>query len=269
MCAPVLGVLSFVGSAAQSVGGFMSQQAQADASNEAAIQNYKYQLAQRENKWRQTLTAWNHKRLEYKKATQEHKEAAHRGYAQEQQRLNELYQKAAFTNQDQLIQLMQAQGKWGAMGNSGQSSQRINAMMVAQYGRNQAIQAESLFSARNAYKLQADQIRADWKGANNKAYSQVALAPVADFAPPAPVMDPGPNALSLVGGLASAAVSGASMFAKHTPPSGGSFGVGGQNVPSYSQWSPVDYGGSSIPKWNWSNTNTFDWNAGNLWSVGS
>ena len=92
------------------VGRHQSAQAAIDAQNKAAINNYKYQVAQRENEWRQTMTAWGHKRLQYKAQVDENFLGAQRGYTQEQVRLNEIYQKARFSNQDQLNKMLQAQG---------------------------------------------------------------------------------------------------------------------------------------------------------------
>ena len=96
----------------RSVGSFASASAQANAQNKAAKQNYEYQIAQRENKWRQTLSAWGHKRLEYKQVIQENEAAAWAGYTQEQTRLNEVYKDVKFKNQDALIQLIDAQVDW-------------------------------------------------------------------------------------------------------------------------------------------------------------
>ena len=134
--------------------------------------------------------------------------AANRGYAQEQQRLNEIYQKAAFTNQDQLAKMLSSQGKNLASGSQGQSAQRSNAMMLAALGRSQAQTAASLTSARNAAKFSNAGIRDELTSANREAFSSVALKPVAGIAPPAPVMQSGPSALSLIGGIGSAVAGG-------------------------------------------------------------
>ena len=74
---------------------------------------------------------------------------------------------------------------------------------MAAYGRNQAINAESLISAGNRMIFNNENIRRQQMSANNRAYSNVALRPVAGFAPPPPVMMPGPSPLGLIGGIAS------------------------------------------------------------------
>lgn len=214
MCLPAaaVGIISGISSAASSVGGFIDAQNQASAANQSAINNYKYQVAERENRWNQELTIWNQRRVEYKQKSEENKSAAYRAYAQEQNRLNEVYKGAAFNNQAALIQMVNQSGSAQAKNVSGKSAQRLSDMAVAQFGRNQAIQAESIVSARNAYALNTDDLRNEWISANNKAYSDVAVRPVAGVAPPRPVMQSGPSGLGLIAGLGGAVVSGMSTY---------------------------------------------------------
>lgn len=230
MCAPVVGAISAVSGIASAVGGYQSQSAAVAAQNKAAINNYKYQVAQRENDWRQTLTAWGHKRLQYKAQTDENFLGAQKGYQQEQQRLNEIYQKARFTNQDQLNKMLASQGMNYARGATGQSAQRSNAMMLAALGRSQAQTAASLASARDAADFNKQSIRDQLISANRQAYGQVALKPVAGIAPPPPVLQSGPSALSLIGGIGSAVASGFSTYNSLKAPNPGD--LGGKSVPS-------------------------------------
>nr|BDD44283.1 hypothetical protein 29 [bacterium] len=216
-----------IGSVIGSVGSFAQGQAQANAQNAAAIQNYEYQIAQRENKWRQTLSAWGHKRLEYKQTIQENEAAAWAGYTQEQTRLNEVYKDVKFKNQDALIQLIDAQGKMAASGQSGNTARRMQVAAMAAYGRNQAINAESLISARNRMVNSTENIRRQQMSANNRAYSQVALRPIAGFAPPPPVMTPGPSPLGLVGGILNGVAGGIGEMNSLQAPQG-FVGGGGQ-----------------------------------------
>ena len=207
MCTPVAALTAGSG-ILSAVGGHQSQSAAASARNQAAINNYEYQVAQRENEWRQTMTAWGHKRLQYKAQTDENFLGAQRGYQQEQQKLNEIYQKAKFTNQDQLNKMLASQGKNYAAGATGQSAQRSNAMMLAALGRSQAQTAASLTSARDAANFTNQGIRNELSSANREAYGQVALKPVAGIAPPPPVMEAGPSGLSLIGSIGSAVAGG-------------------------------------------------------------
>ena len=95
-----------------------------------------------------------------------------------------------------------------AMGRQVESANRVDSEIMSQYGRNQAIMAESLLSANVVIDRQLEGIRREQMSANNRAYSPVAIAPEVDIAPPPPVMQQGPSGLSLLAGIGSAAVSG-------------------------------------------------------------
>jgi len=203
MCAP-LATAGF--QAASAIGGFITEQNTTAAKNNAAIQDYEYQLAAREQQWMNTLGEWNQRQLEYKKSLSSFEEAAYAGYAQEQQRLNEVYKEAAFKNQETVLGMLQATGRQYATAASGQSTLRSARMVEAFGGRNLATQQQSLESARNRFSLSTEGIRRDWMSAQNRAFSNVAIAPTAGIAPPKPTMQEGPSVLGLVAGLGSAAV---------------------------------------------------------------
>ena len=89
---------------------------------------------------------------------------------------------------------------------------RLDNDLVSQFGRNQAIMAESLLSANRGYRNATEGIQRQQLSENNKAYSPVAIAPEPDVAPPPPVMQPGPSPLGLIAGIGSAAVGGFKTF---------------------------------------------------------
>ena len=213
MCAPAaLGVASFASGALGAVGQHQSASAAAAAQNEASIRNYKYQLKVRRRNWDRERERYAHQVTQYKTQSMENEAAAQRAYVSEQQRLNNIYKKASFAKQDQLVKLAQSTGQMAARGATGRSAQRLDTSVVSQFGRNQAIMAESLLGANQAYKTRTQGIRRELIGAQNQAFSQVAYAPEPGVAPPQPVMQQGPSSLSLIAGLTDAAVSGFSGF---------------------------------------------------------
>ena len=201
-----------------SIGSHQSAQDQANYTNESNNRQYKHALMVREAKWYNQIANWNNQRTDYKKTLHSNNEAAGRAYASEQQRLNEMYQQAAFSNQDMLTKLLQASGMSQATGQSGQSLKRNQDMHLAAYGRNNAVVAEKLASAKNAMNLRNETVWHQQKSANNQAWNQVAMAPVQDIAPPVPVQAPGPSGLGLAAGLLGAAASGASAFSQLKAP---------------------------------------------------
>ena len=91
-----------------------------------------------------------------------------------------------------------------AAGRLGKSAERLDLDVVRQFGRNQAIQAESLLSAQYGLQNANRGIRRELLSANNEAFEKVAVQPKPGVAPPPPTMAQGPSPLSLVGGLLSA-----------------------------------------------------------------
>ena len=215
MCNPVaLGVASFASSAAGAIGAHQSAQAQANAANEAAINNYKYQIAVRENKWRQTLTIWNQKRIQYKKGLAENALALNRGDVQIQDSLNRAYQQAKLQGSADTIDLLKKQGAFQARGtNQGRSADKVERSILAEFGLKNAMRANSLAMSRMQAFEAGNALRRKAESDLNQMYSRVALQPVQGVAPVVPTMQAGPSPLSLIGALGSAAVSGVSTYA--------------------------------------------------------
>lgn len=218
MCNPVaLGVASFGVSAVGAVGSHQSAQAQADAQNKAASSNYKHAMKVRKRNWDRTRFRYNTNLVQYQRTLSENALAANRAYASEQQKLNNIYKQASFRNQANLVELVQGSDRAAAAGMTGRSAQRLDNQIVSQFGRNQAIAAESLFGAGMAYQDRVGSINRSLQGDNNRAYQNVAVQPMPDLAAPPPVMTPGPSPLSLVAGLGGAALGGISTYNSLVP----------------------------------------------------
>lgn len=260
MCLPVVFGLVSAGLS------FAGQVAANDAANAAAAQDYRYQIARRDADWKMQLSSWGHKKLEYQKSIDSNSAAADRGYAAEQTRLNELFMQAAFQKQADMQQLIGVQGAIQANGQSGASVAKMDQAALAAFGRNQAIAAEQLTSARAAAIQRNEDIRLQLQGQNNKDYSQVALAPVAGIAPQPPIMRDNTSAfLGLASGVVGT-VGGA--FGKKAPDAGGGYSStfqsaqdglsrnplgpsGATQVPSYDIWKPS----APLPGGGWGATN--------------
>jgi hypothetical protein len=222
MCSPVaLGVASGVASGAGAIGQHQSASAQANAQNAAATSNYKYQLKVRERNWDRERFKYNVALGQYKDQTQENATAAQRAYSATQMKLNDKYRDAAFKNQAMAAKLIETQGGTLAQGMAGRSAQRVNNQVFQAFGRNQAIMAENLFSARTASEFSNQSTRRELLSANRQAYSKVAIQPMPGVAPPPPVMTPGPSGLGLAAGLINAGVTGYSTYKSLKAPSTG------------------------------------------------
>jgi hypothetical protein len=194
VCEPItLGILGAAGSFASSAMG-------ASANNKAAIRQYKHDLAIREGNWNKDQSTYRNKIVDYQNEYGENSSAAGRAYAAEQARYNEMFESAAFQQQDMLTQLVQSQGQLGASEKLGKTAGRMNTAMLGAFGRNNAVLAANLASARNAIQQRNEDTRLQLQSANNKAWSQVAIAPTPGIAPLAPVMQK-PDYFGLATGL--------------------------------------------------------------------
>tara|TARA_R100000655_G_scaffold42646_1_gene78663 strand:- start:646 stop:1317 length:672 start_codon:yes stop_codon:yes gene_type:complete len=207
-----MGIATAASSGLGAVSSYQSQQQQAAAANAGAIRNYKYQLKVREQNWNRQRSQWENDKINYEETVADNSFAAQEGYARAQRKLNEQFKAAAFAEESDLIGLMESMGEMRASGRTGQSAQRIDNAMLAAFGRNNARRAASLTSAKQGYQQQTEDIRRQQIDENEMAFDEVAFAPQADIAPPAPTMQQGPSQLSLISGLANAGVSGFSAY---------------------------------------------------------
>jgi hypothetical protein len=193
------------------------------AQNKAMMADYKYNVAKRDADWKQVLSSWGNQRVDYKNTIDANYDAAGRAYTAEQTRMNEAFMQAAFGKQDQLQQLIAAQGQLGASETYGNSARKMNQAMVSAFGRNNAIMSENLASSRDASMQRNYDTWRQLASANNQAWSQVAQAPTETFAPQPPQFqkfDP----TSAILGAAGSAVAGMKKA-----PDGGNFGGGSKS----------------------------------------
>jgi hypothetical protein len=111
-------------------------------------------------------------------------------YEAENRRMQEILTGMAFDQQDMLVKMLQEEGSLEAMGASGRSAGKAIASAMASYGRNQAIMAESLVSARKESKVSRRQIATEKYGADLAAQSRRMLKPLKAPAPFAPLPVP-------------------------------------------------------------------------------
>jgi hypothetical protein len=188
-------------SAISSIAGGASSTA---AQNKAAMADYKYGVAKRDADWKQVLSSWGNQRVDYQNTIDSNNEAAGRAYTAEQNRMNETFMQAAFQKQDQLQQLIGAQGQLGASESYGNSARKMNQSLLSAFGRNNAIMSENLASNRSASMQRNYDTWRELASANNQSWSQVAQAPTETFAPQRPQMQKFDPTAALLGAAGSA-----------------------------------------------------------------
>ena len=116
--------------------------------------------------------------------------AANAAREAEFRRLEDSTNEIAFQNQDIIIKAMEAEGAAAAKGQSGRSARKSGQAVLASLGRNQAILAESLMSARGETSSALRKISSDLYGANIAAEAARMLEPERAPRPPQPLRTP-------------------------------------------------------------------------------
>jgi len=118
--------------------------------------------------------------------------AAAFAYEAEDRKLHEIKIGKAFEAQDQLVSSLQAEGLNRARGQAGRSAEKTLQAEVAQYGRNLAVLAESVYSAERNYNLSRRKIDVDKMGADLAAEAARMIMPSRAPVPPEPKPLPRP-----------------------------------------------------------------------------
>ncbi len=186
-----LALLASVGQAGLGIASGMSQQSDAAASS--AYQNTfnsVFQNIMTDASNRMQKDVFGRQIDQFKQQKQFNADAANRAYAAEQRRLNEQFTSAAFQRQGLLENLVQVQGANNASESYGNSARRANLVgTLGAYGRQQAVMAESLASARTQSRATELDIGRQNLNADFSAWQGVSIAPqpqahVPNYTPP-------------------------------------------------------------------------------------
>ena len=247
MCAPAVAPIMMGASQVMgAVGSHQSQQAQANAANQAANARYKHQLQIREHNWLQTRNQWEVKKHEFAQGIQLDHERAWNAYQQNQEVLNQKITQAMFQQQRAEVKAGKAMGK-AAMFND--NSGRLVNEQIAAYGRDNAERAAMLTDATYATMAQNMNIHQQQKDSAMKRWNNVAIAPVLGVAPPPPQQVAGPSGMGLAAGILGGVASAAGGIMKNTAPQAYGFDS-----------NPVPPGGtdSTFGSIDWNPINTYD-----------
>jgi len=206
--------------------------------NENALIKFNYKTALESAQYQQAIQDYTYQSQlkQYRKSVQIYKQqlgfnelAAYRAASSEARRMQDVVADQAYQKQDLFLGLLEAEGVQMARGVSGKSVAKGMQSAIAQYGRNQAIMADSMLSANKEYRNNLQDIRLQKYGADlaadanrmleplrlpgvpmpRKQPKSILQQPLAPVAPPKPIKGanttPGGNwAGAIGGGLASA-----------------------------------------------------------------
>ena len=183
MCSPAA-----IGPAFSAIG---SAQAASQANAERRRQ-YEHQLKVRERKWMQTRTTYATKKVQFEQEVDQSNIAAQRAYSRTQQQLNNARSLAILENQEDFKKMLANEGMIEASaaerGVRGKSVARQLVMNNQNFGISQALRSRGLVQAGYKAKQVNEDTKTQLKSLLNRSFGKVAIQPVADLAPPPPVM---------------------------------------------------------------------------------
>jgi hypothetical protein len=140
----------------------------------------------------QTRTTYATKKVQFEEEVDQSNIAAQRAYSRTQQQLNNARSLAILENQEDFKKILANEGmieaKAAERGVRGKSIARALVMNNQNFGISQALRSRGLVQAGYKAKQVNEDTKLQLKSLLNRSFSQVAIQPVADIAPPAPVM---------------------------------------------------------------------------------
>lgn len=157
--------------------------------DQSALDNWQYGMAIRDYEYKMQMRAYQKSEQTFAMQMQFNRMAAQVAKESEDRFLSEQLIDTAFQNQDLMVQALQGEGA-AQMQQSGKSAGKAVQAVIAQAGRNQAILAESLLSAKKQYHVNVKKIKTDWYGSNIQADASRMLKPQIAPALPKPLPMP-------------------------------------------------------------------------------
>ena len=208
----------------------------------------------------QTRTTYASKKVQFEQEVDQSNIAAQRAYSRTQTQLNNARSLAILENQEDFKKMLASEGMIEASaaerGVRGRAVARQLVQNSANFGVAQAMRSRGLAQAGYMAQQSNEDVNRQLKGQLNRSFGRVAIQPIADMAPPKPVMQNVGLTLMLGMGQALGAGLGGSMGGNKNPlkppttpttpttpssmPSfGQSVGFGGfSGMPDYSSYSP-------------------------------
>ena len=164
---------------------------EASRANKEAQRIHNHKLKVRERKWMQRRTTYASKKVQFEQEVDMANMAAQRAYTRTQIQLNNARSMAILQNQEDFKKMLDSEGaieaKMLSRGLTGKSLARALVMNKGNFGMSQAMRARGLAQASYMYKESVSEVNRELKGQLNRSFGKVAIQPVADLAPPAPV----------------------------------------------------------------------------------
>lgn len=172
--------------------GAIGNAAAASQANKEKRRQYQHQLKVRERKWMQTRATYQTKKVQFEQEVDQANIAAQRAYSRTQQQLNNAKSLAILENQEDFKKMLANEGaievSAAERGVRGRAVARQLVMNKGNFGISQALRSRGLAQAGYMAKQSNEDVNRQLKGQLNRSFGKVAIQPIADIAPPPPVM---------------------------------------------------------------------------------
>lgn len=158
--------------------------------DQTALDDYNYKLKINEQAYQQDLLRYQKSEQIYGQQLAYNKMAQAAANEAEYRKLQDATNEIAFQNQDIVTKALEAEGIAAVKGQQGRSAEKGEQSLMASLGRNQAILAESLFSAKSDTEAALRKIGADKFGADIAAEAARETLPIRAINPPEPITTP-------------------------------------------------------------------------------
>ena len=164
----------------------------ASASNAAAKRNYEHQLKIRERAWMQRRSTYSSKKVQFEQEVDFANIAAQRAYSRTQKSLYDARAMALIQNESDFKSSLKEEGlieaRAAERGVRGKSIARALVQNAQGLGVKQAMRRRGLTASYYEGRQSMEDVNRRLKGTVRKSFGKVALQPIADMAPPRPVM---------------------------------------------------------------------------------
>ena len=171
--------------------GAIGNAAAASQANKEKRRLYEHKLKVRERKWMQTRTTFASKKVQFEQEVDQSNIAAQRAYSKVQRQLFNARALAILQNQDDFKKMLANEGMIEASaaerGVRGRSVARELLQNSSNFGITQALRTRGLTQAGYDARETYGDINRQLKGQLNQSFGKVAIQPIADLPPPAPV----------------------------------------------------------------------------------
>lgn len=197
----MIGALSAVFGLASTIGGFASSSAQTAATNRDRLMQWKQQQTEYLSKGFDAYSRYNMSKAQHYDQLTNNIEAYGDTVFAGDRKADQITRAGLYAQQDRNIQKAQALGTVQAGGGQGVQAGRMRGAVLSEFGRQNQLAVENILNQKQDIHINRDTAYRQMLQANQDSYSNVFIAPKPGQPPVQPTMQPGPNPLTLIGGI--------------------------------------------------------------------